>query len=150
MTSIRNIKWQFQLLYGMAGIGNAVYIGAGGAIFINSYTNYKRLRYWRTWQYTYTVGDYAYKTTNYPGEVVKITKDSITVDYVDWSKHHGYFNCFPGRNYSYCNKYTNKPGSQSNVVTPQRALTEEEKPSSSPSSYTRMLQGASTVSCCGP
>ena len=93
LTSIRNIKWQFQLLYGMRGIGNAVYIGAGGAIFINSYYNYKRLRYWRNWLFTYTVGGTGYKTKTTPGEVVRITKDKITVDYVDFNKHNGYFKC---------------------------------------------------------
>jgi hypothetical protein len=88
LTSIRNIRWQFQVLYGHIGIGTHVYIGAGAAIFINTYSYYKRLKYWRNWDYTYTVGGMGYKVKPpmHTKEVLKITKDKATVEYYDKGK----------------------------------------------------------------
>lgn len=88
LTSIRNIRWQFQLIYGQQGIGNQIYIGAGGAIFINTYSYYKRLRYWTNWKYTYTLGGYGTKKTYYPKSTIKMTKDKVTVEYYDKEKNY--------------------------------------------------------------
>jgi hypothetical protein len=60
-----------------------VYIGAGGAIFINTYSYYKRLKYWTNWEYAYTVGGFGYKVKNQVYSSIKLTKDKVTVEYYE-------------------------------------------------------------------
>jgi hypothetical protein len=119
LTSIRNIRLNFQLLYAQTGLGNQVYIGAGGAIFINTYTNYKRLKYWTNWRYVYTVGGLGYKNKNYKKETIKMTKDKVTVDYYDKEKNMWQYKVYT-----------------SPSMSPYPA------PAPGPSPYTRMLQSA--------
>ena len=81
LTSIYNIRVQFQLVYGFNGLGSQMYIGAGGAIFIKVYYYYKRLKYWTTTPYSYTVGGMGYKSKTFFGngyDALVITKDQYT------------------------------------------------------------------------
>jgi len=79
LTSIQNIRVSYALVYGFNGLGTQMYIGAGGAIFIKTYSYYKRLKYWTTWPYTYTVGGFGVKPKFLKNETAYIiTKDTYT------------------------------------------------------------------------
>lgn len=79
LTSIQNIRVTFALVYGFNGLGTQMYVGAGGAIFIKTFTFSKRLKYWTTWPYTYTVGGFGVKPKQLKNDTVYlITKDAYT------------------------------------------------------------------------
>jgi len=79
LTSIQNTRVSYALVYGFNGLGTQMYIGAGGAIFIKTYSYYKRLKYWTTWPYTYTVGGFGIKPKFLKNDtVIVLTKDTYT------------------------------------------------------------------------
>lgn len=115
-------------MYGQQGIGNQMYVGAGAAIFINTYTNFRRLKYWTNWPYLYTVGGYGYKPKNEKKETITMTKNTIEVQYYDTVKHTW--------KYKSCTKGTSSAGCPTSSYKPGLATTVEE-----PGAYTRMMQG---------
>lgn len=133
LISIRNIRFYFNLIYGQTGIGNQMYVGAGAAIFINTFSNYRRLKYWRNWDYFYTVGGYGWKlkkTDTYGLQsTIKMTKNTITVETYDKAEHTW--------KYKTCVKGYNKTGCPTTAYKPLKVPT-----LAKPTDYTRMMQGA--------
>ncbi len=135
LTSIRNYRWQFQLIYGFTGLGSQIYIGAGGAIFINTYSYYKRLKYWTNTDYSYTIGGLGYEVKNRQYSLIKLTKNKITVEYYDkkldeWKYEVKEKGAYPSPS----------PYSTPAPVTPAPALTRHVR-------YDRALQGAYFCVC---
>jgi hypothetical protein len=79
LTSIQNVRASFAVVYSFSGLGTEMYVGAGGAIFIRSYTYSKRLKYWTTWPYKYTVGGFGISPKQLKNDTAYIiTKNAYT------------------------------------------------------------------------
>ena len=89
LTSIQNTRVSYALVYAFQGLGTQMYIGAGGAIFIKTFSYYKRLKYYTTWPYTYTVGGFGggigkfgFKQKNLKNQTIVLSKDSyLSIQY---------------------------------------------------------------------